>query len=664
MSDINKWLLDLGLAQYAESFEINNVDMDVLNDLSETDLVALNVSLGHRKKILKALRIRKGKAAQTNDLQTNTNPERRYMTLMFCDLVDSIRIARGFDIEEMHDLNRAYQTVCVVATNKFNGYIARYMGDGVLVYFGYPIVREDDAERALWTGLEIIRQVNQLNKIFTLSDGMTLSVRIGIATGHVVAETIGDGTTKETAVVGEAPNLAARLQELATPNAIVVDIDTYKLVANTFEFSELGEQSIKGYRKPLRLWQVQRQRFIEQYFRRKSSKHLTPLINREAELSLLASCWRQARKNEGQVVLLSGGAGIGKTRLIETLLEEINEPCQLFRLYCSHCHSQSPLYPYLSYLIGEARFFSDDDDQSRYLKLKQLLLGKHQFDENFLHTITSLIALQVDDNRQCSDTNRQHQLQLACESLTNFVIKLSDNQPVLLVVEDTHWIDSTTRQVLDLLVRKSRDYSIMLLLSHQPNKPLYYDQSHVTNLSLTKLTRQESKCLIAKISKDVELDESIVNHISDKSTGIPLFIEEVTKAMLDSNNPHKQSVSHSTILVPDTLQASLLSILDGLGEAKYLIQCAAVIGDSFEKKLLHHICEQQDETVEVEVGLENLLNQDIIFCQPGTSYSEFQFRHPLLRDVAYESLLKKTRRKIHSMIAKYLSRHKPFVSSK
>ena len=661
MSDINKWLSGLGLSQYAENFAANDIDMDILDQLSETDLVALHISLGHRKKILKAIGVLTGNTAQTSELSTNINPERRYMTLMFCDLVDSTELATVFDIEEMHDINRAYQTVCTDATKKFGGYIARYMGDGVLVYFGYPVMREDDAERALWAGLEIIRMVNQLNKVFTLPEGLTLSVRIGIATGHVVVETIGEGANAENAVVGEAPNLAARLQKIATPNAIVVGPDTHRLVTNTFEFSELGEQHIKGYIKPLCLWQVRQERPIEQYFRRKSNKHLTPLIDRENELSLLISCWQQAYRNEGQVVLLSGEAGIGKTRLIDALLEETNEPHQLFRLCCSSYHSQSPLHPYLTNLMSEAGVFFDDDDQTRYFKLKKLILVKYKFDENFLHTIASLVSLQGEGNTKYSDTSPQHQLQLAQQSLIDFIIKLSSYQPVLLIVEDTHWIDPTTMRVIDLLVHKSHNYSIMLLLSYRLNKPLHYAQPHVTNLPLNKLTRQQSQQLIAEISKDVNLDESITHSISDKSAGIPLFIEEVTKAMLDRHNySNNLSGSHSSIRVPDTLQASLLSILDGLGEAKYLIQCAAVIGNSFEKQLLQNICEQPNETV--VLGLENLVRQNIIYCQSGDSYAEFQFRHVLLRDAVYESLLKKARRKIHAMIASYLSNANKFAS--
>ncbi len=666
MTDIKRWLSEIGLEQHVKKFVENDVDMEVLGQLSEADMITLDVSLGHRKKILNALRIRQDRLAQTSSFPISSEPERRYMTLVFCDLVDSTSIAARLDIEEMHDIYRAYQRNCANIAKKFGGYIARYMGDGVLIYFGYPIIREDDAERALWAGLEIIRQVSQLNKVFVLTDGMTLSVRIGIATSHVVVEIISDGAIIENAVVGAAPNLAARLQTLATPNTIVVAPDTYQLVVNTFEFSELGEQSIKGYAKPMRLWQVQRERPIEQYFRHKSSRHLTPMIDRENELSVLSSCWQRACRNEGQVVLLSGEAGIGKTRLISVLIEQIIEPYQLFLLYCSPYHSQSPLYPYLSSLIRNAGIFFDDDDQVRYLKLKNLIIEKQQFDDNFLHTIISLIALQVDNDPQPADTDAQHQLQLAQESLINFIIKLSGNQPLLIVVEDIHWIDSTTRKMFDLLVHKNRDCSIMLLFSHRLNKSLHYDQPHVTNLALSQLTGQQSQQLIAEISKEICLDESVIHCISAKGSGIPLFIEEVTKAMLENTTPSNKRYNHQTKLgattfVPETLQYSLLSLLDGLGNEKHLLQCAAVIGNSFEKQLLHYICEQQDEGV--ALGLENLVKQDIIFRQSSMFYSVFQFRHTLLRDAAYESLLKKTRRKIHAMIANYLSRHQQFIAA-
>lgn len=671
MSTINKWLSRLGLEQYTESFEANDIDMEILCELSETDLEALNVSLGHRKKILKACRILKNNAATINEhlatsppspasIAGNVNPERRYMTLMFCDLVDSTRIAAGLDIEDMHEINRAYQTACAEAIKKFDGYVARYMGDGLLAYFGYPAAREDDAERAIWAGLEITRRVNELNKIFILADGMSLSVRIGVATGRVVVETIGDDATKENAVVGEAPNLATRLQSLAAPNTIVVAPDTHRLIVNAFAFVDLGKKLIKGYVEPVQIWQVQQKRLIAQRFGRQTNKQLIPLIGREEELTLLTSCWQRACKNEGQVVLLSGEAGIGKTRLIDALLEKINEPHQLLKFYCSPYHSQSPLHPYLANLMWEARISPTDDEQFQYLKLKELVMGKYKFDQNFFHTIASLIALQVDDNIHFFDTDPQRQLQLAQEKLINFVVKLSASGPVFVVVEDTHWSDPTTLKVLDLLINVSHQHSIMLLLSHRQDKPLHYSQPHVTNLSLSKLTTQQSKQLIGEISKNTELDDSIIQSISDKSAGIPLFIEEVTKVMLAPRNESGNELGSAqagtqpsqSIRVPDTLQASLLATLDRLGEAKYLVQCASVIGNSFDKPLLHHVCQQSDDSV--AAGLENLVTQNIVYPQSGAD-SRFLFRHALLRDVAYESLLNKNRRNIHGMLANYLS---------
>jgi class 3 adenylate cyclase/tetratricopeptide (TPR) repeat protein len=662
MSDIYNWLSSLGLSQYTESFEANDIDLEVLDELTESDLAALNISLGHRKKILKAIRKIDSPVEQSESLPpeipfasatASLEPERRYMTLLFCDLADSTRIAAGLDIEDMHDINRAYQIACTEAINKFGGFVARYMGDGVLAYFGYPAAREDDAERAVLASLEITRKIKKLGDQFTLFDGMTLSVRVGIATGQVVVETIGDGTTKENAVVGEAPNLAARLQGLAEPNSILVGPDTYRLVQDTFEFTKLGKKPIKGYMDPLPVWLVKQERPVEQRFSKKRSRHLTPLIGREEELTLLVSRWKRTVAGEGQVVLLSGEAGMGKSRLIESLLEEINEPYQLLRFYCSPYHSRSPLHPYLTNLIRESGISPEDDDEKQYSKIKDLLLGQYEFDENFLHTITSLISLNVKAESKTNETDPQRQLLLAQENLIRSVMNHSRKEPVLIVVEDTHWIDPSTLKVLELLINRNHDHAVMLLLSRRMEKPAHYAQSHITNLSLSKLTSRQSEQLINEISKNIGLDESVVHSISEKSAGIPLFIEEVTKVMLDSRGDQSGFDKPQSVRVPDTLQASLLAMLDRLGTAKQLAQCASVIGGAFEKMILGHISELVNDTV--DSGIEVLVDQNIVYRQSGVTDTRYRFRHALLRDAAYESLLKKTRRKIHGMAADYLS---------
>jgi tetratricopeptide (TPR) repeat protein len=517
----------------------------------------------------------------------------------------------------------------------------------------YPAAREDDAERAVLAGLEITQKIKKLGEQFTLFDDMTLSVRIGIATGQVVVETIGDDTTKENAVVGEAPNLAARLQGLAEPNSILVGPDTYRLVQDTFEFVKLGKKPIKGYVDPLPVWQVKQERPVEQRFSKKHSRHLTPLIGREEELTLLVSRWKRTLSGEGQVVLLSGEAGMGKSRLIESLLEEISEPFQLLRFYCSPYHSRSPLHPYLANLIRESGINPEDDDEKQYSKIKDLVLGKYSFDTSFLDTIASLLSLKVEAVAKTPEADPQRQLLLAQESLIRSVMNRSRNEPVLIIVEDVHWIDPSTLKVLELLIDRNHDHAVMLLLSRRMEKPAHYAQSHVTNLSLSKLTARQSEKLIIEISKKFGLDESVVHSISEKSAGIPLFIVEVTKVMIDSQGGKSGFDKPQSVRVPDTLQASLLAMLDRLGTAKQLAQCASVIGGAFEKMILGHISELVNETV--DSGMEKLVEQNIVYRQSGETDTRYRFRHALLRDAAYESLLKKTRKKIHGMTAEYLS---------
>ena len=388
MKDLRHWLAGIGLEQYAGVFAENDIELDVLDELSEEDLKELGLSLGHRKRLLKALRapdMGAGDASATeHQAGTHAPPEgaptaeKRFLSLMFCDLADSTRIAAALDMEDTHALNRAYQDACAQAIHAHHGYVARYMGDGILAYFGYPRAGEDDAERAVNAGLSIIRAIRALKPRFSLPDGLELSVRIGIASGPVVVEAIGGGDARENAVVGEAPNLAARLQGLATPDSVRVGQETHRLLEHAFDFRHCGEQPVKGYPEPMATWEVVAPRSLDERSRFRSGRYLTSLIGREEELSLLRSRWNRSAGGAGQVVLLSAEAGMGKSRLVDGLLDSMKSPHNRVRFFCSPNHVQSPLYPIINRLQREAERLYAGREWSPSQRMARLLADQYR----------------------------------------------------------------------------------------------------------------------------------------------------------------------------------------------------------------------------------------------------------------------------------------------
>jgi predicted ATPase/class 3 adenylate cyclase len=704
LNNLEKWLKKIGLEQYISIFAENDIDDELLPELGEPDLKEMGMSLGHRKRLLKALR-ETNSGYTSNPLSTTpisnkqendptsgnlfryspgqadyqlsndaSEPEKRFLSLMFCDLADSTRITAALDMEDMHALNREYQSVCSEAICKFNGYVARYMGDGILAYFGYPTANEDDAEHAVWAGLEIVSSMKSMRTRFNLPEGLELSVRIGIATGPVVVESIGEGTSGENAVVGEAPNLAARMEGLAMANSIVVGPDTHRLVEKTFALKNIGAQSIKGYSEPLETWQVCGPLDPGDRSPTRHKEHLTSLIGRDEEQTLLQSRWERSLTGEGQIVLLSGEAGIGKTRLIDSLLENILEPHQQIRIFCSQNQSQSPLYPFIAFILRTAGVIHGDTRKVSARKLTELLRSRFNYSDSLLQTILSLasVADPVKQVSDCPDDNReqldpQHSLQLLQEKIVDSIITDSGYQPVLLVIEDTHWIDATSKKVLDLLVERTQFKRIMMLASFRIEKPLSYSLSNVTNLSLSNLTRNQSNQMVQEIMTKSDLPASKLLEISEKSAGIPLFLEEVSKSVLslgdtgpansESDSQSRRLTDMSDISIPDTLQASLLSTLDRLGEAKFLAQCGSVIGNTFEKSLLSSITNQRGQ--DLETRIQSLILNRITVRESGGENYRLRFRHALLRDAAYESILKKNRMALHGMIADYLSGRDP-----
>ncbi len=660
---LEEWLSELGLDRYLAAFTENDIDLNVIDELGDDDLKEIGMSLGHRRRLLKAIR----KQGESDDSGSNGgdypsrrlvkssaiySAEKRFMTLMFCDLADSTRLASELDIEENHEVNRAYQEACTEVVSRFGGYVAKYMGDGVLAYFGFPSAREDDAERSVKAGLEIVKAIDGLNTQIELPSGMRLAGRIGIATGSVVVEPIGQGHAFENAVVGEAPNLAARLEQYAAAGTVMIGPDTHQLVKHSFDLEDRGEKPIKGYQKPLRVWQVVRSRTVEEKYDASLGNHLTRLIGRDEELALLISRWQRSIQGNGQVVLLSGDAGVGKSRMIEELLSSIEEPHQCIRFFCEENLEQSPLFPVINNLLKQAGVSSLRRSEEKREKLTALLKNEYQWQPDLINTLLSLAVPDVAEETEGGVESRSHALKILQEKLASTIIMRSQQQPVLVVIEDAHWIDASSQSLMDLLARMVQTQRVMLVVSYRVENPVQYASSNVTSLSLASLTREHSNTLIREIARNSDLPEEIVTQISMKSDGVPLFIEEISKTLSEDAISDGSEVMKGPQHVPDTLQASLISRLDQLGEARVLAQCGAVIGNTFELDIASHIANLTNEIL--DSALDSLVKNRVAVSNSEGMGQTLRFRHALVRDAAYESLLRKHRTQLHIKVAEYL----------
>ena len=576
MQQIADWLEKLGMSEYAQCFAENKIDVSVLRHLTDQDLKDINVPLGHRRKILAAIGELGGATSVTTEPAAGAEPnaqetaERRQVTVMFSDLVGSTALSARMDPEDLREVISAYQKSVAETVRRFGGFVAKYMGDGVLIYFGYPQAHEDDAERAVRAGLELVAAVG------AQPTHAPLQTRVGIATGLVVVgDLIGSGASQEQAIVGETPNLAARLQGIAEPNSVVIAKSTCRLVGNLFELQDLGAKDLKGIAGPVRGWVAVRPSLAESRFDAFHASGVTELVGREEELELLLRRWSKAKSGEGQVVLLSGEAGIGKSRLTVSLLERLaTEPHARVRNFLlATQHTDSALYPTIGQIERAAGFTRDDTLQAKLDKL-DALLAQSSTSAQDAALFAELLSLPNDARYPALELTPQHRRQRTLEALVSQVVTLSHQNPLLLILEDSHWIDPTSLELFGRIVDKIRTLRALLIVTFRPEfDPPWIGRPYVTALTLNRLAEREISAMIDRVVGNKLLPTNIRQDIIERTDGIPLFVEEITKAVLEAGN---ESASEHTasklpfpaLAVPASLHASLMARLDRLGSAR------------------------------------------------------------------------------------------------
>ncbi|MGH6895461.1 MAG: AAA family ATPase [Geminicoccaceae bacterium] len=665
--DVGNWLRSLGLERYEQAFRDNEIDVDLLPNLTADDLKDLGVALvGHRRRLLDAIAALRGEAEPSEPVGPShaatdiaapgprSEAERRQLTVMFVDLVGSTGLSARLDPEDMRAVIGGYQNVCSEVIRRYEGHVAKFMGDGVLAYFGYPRAHEDDAERAIRAGLELAEAVSRQ----PAGDGSELAVRVGIATGQVVVgDLIGEGAAQEQAVVGETPNLAARLQDLAEPNGVIIGPGTQRLVAGLFDLTDLGTLELRGFGAKVQAWQVRGDSLAESRFAARSTTGLTPFVGRRHELGMLLDRFEQARESEGQVVLLAGEPGIGKSRLAHALIEHLADASHTrMRYYCSPYHVNSALHPIIEQLERAAAFEPDDPTERKLDKLEALLSQGTDDPAAVAPLFGALLSIPVGTRYPPLNLPAQRQRELTIAALLDQLKGLTDRQPVLMVLEDSQWLDPTSTELFERVIERLQTLPVLLLITFRPEfAPSWTSYPHMTALSLNRLGRRHSTEMIAAVAGGKLLPEEVLIQIWAKTEGVPLFVEELTKTVLESGllddrgDRFELTSPLPPLAIPATLQDSLMARLDRLAPVKEVAQIGAVIGREFSYWLLAALS-PLDATA-LQEALSHLVGAELVFRRGTIPDAIYSFKHAFVQDAAYASLLKSKRQQLHAEVA-------------
>jgi class 3 adenylate cyclase/predicted ATPase len=679
--DISGWLRGLGLERYEQAFRDNAIDEKILPKLTADDLKDIGVTaVGHRRKMLEAIAALDAgdegipsPAAESKiapepipqSAPSSIQAERRQLTVMFVDLVGSTALAHRLDPEEMGRVLRAYQEAVERVVIRFEGHVAKFMGDGVLAYFGWPKAHEDEAERAVRAGLAITMVVAEL----TSPAGTALVARVGIATGLVVVgDLVGKGAAQEQSVVGETPNLAARLQQVAKPGSVVISGSTRRLIGGLFEVQEVAAPALKGLPEALRAYCVIGEGQAEDRFEALHGAGLAPLVGRVQELALLLERWERAKDSEGQVVLLTGEPGIGKSRLLRALRENLaNEAYLPLSQYCSLFHQTSALHPVIDLFERAAQFARDDGPCQRLDKLEGLLAQGTADVSEAAPLIAALLSIPADRRYPPLNISPQRQKERTLEILLDQLSGLSRREPVLALYEDVHWADATTLELLDGVIDRVRTLPVLVLVTFRPEfTPRWMGHApHVTLLSLSRLGRRQGAAMVEHLTGGKALPAEVLEQIMERTDGVPLFVEELTKAVLELGLLREEAGRYTLagplplLAIPSTLQDSLMARLDRLAPVREIAQIGSVIGREFSHELLSAVTKLPD--AELHGTMDQLVLTGLVFRRGAPTQVSYIFKHALVQDAAYNSLLISRRQQLHARIAQVLEERFPEI---
>ena len=665
--DIGIWLRGLGLEHYEPAFRESEIDADVLPELTEPDLEKLGLPLGPRRRILKAIAnladaakpstaASQGRRSFPDDIA-----ERRQLTVMFCDLAGSTALSARLDPEDMRRVLGAYQDGCSGMVARYDGFIARFMGDGILAYFGFPRAHEDDAERAVRAGLEIVAAIGASE---TLARHV-LQARIGIATGLVVVgDLVGQGAAQEQMVVGNTPNLAARMQALAEPGSVVVSESTRRLLARTFELRALGARELQGFKAPVPAWLVVRESENVSRFEASRSEAITPFVGREYEVALLIDRWRRATEGEDQVALLSGEAGIGKSRILAALRERIaDERHIVLRYQCSPHHVNDAFHPVAGQIWQGAQFVSGEPAAIRLDKLESFIARFGLESSEVAPYLASMLSIPTEGRYPPLEMAPSELKERTMSALIALFVGLTRDAPLLALIEDAHWIDPTSLDLLSRTMERLRNLRALTVVTFRPEFTApWVGRANVTALSLSRFRRSHAVAMIDRITSGKPLPAEVLDQIVAKTDGVPLFVEELTKSILESgllreeNGSYVLAATLTPLAIPSTLHDSLTARLDRLSPVKEIAQIGATIGREFSYNLLEAVSPIKGSAL--QEALRQLLEAELIYGRGAPPEASYRFKHALVQDAAYGSLLRSRRQRIHADVAQALKDHR------
>jgi len=589
---------------------------------------------------------------------SDSEQERRQITVLFCDMVDSTRLSRLMDPEDLLAIIKIYQDVCTRQINYYGGTVARFIGDGILAYFGYPQAHEDDAERAIRAGLRIIDEIPKLNGQFNNPEEIPIAVRIGAATGlTVVGDIMRPGASELQSATGETPNLAARMQSLADPDSLVIPMNTLKLIGGLFRYEDLGYHQLKGFDHPIKAWRVLGEIPSESRFEATHRAKFLPMVDREEEIEILQRRWERVCKGKGNVVLLAGEAGIGKSRLVQMLIDSIDVRNHIrLRFQCYPYYSSSPYYPLLQTLQNKAGWSVEKPQRVNLGRLRHILSGDSSTKTEVIESIWPLFAnfSTTVENLQSDVLDGINKVHLH-EVLLDQIRRMASELPVVVVIEDLHWIDPSSEELLDELIQGITDLPILCLLTFRPQyRPRWTGQPETTFISINRLDQEYRRQLVNNVCRDRQISDKLIDLIADKTDGVPLFVEEVTKTLLDSSDYKLQESSDDEgvikqLSIPSSLQDSLIARLDQLAPVKVVAQVASVVGREVPRKLLQHVLGWKSE--KLDDAIDQLVSAELMSCHGRGQGTRYEFRHALIRDAAYEGMLRRKRAELHLKVA-------------